>query len=226
MYFLYIVISQSFFHPTWSKHIIPIRRLRFLTRAGSSAWCFSYPGAPISSWPAGSSSSRRRLTATVGRGFSGWFHQILQLTYLSQVFCLAVTWPGGPGLWHPLPSWTWPSFARTRPRRRLFSSGNMMSDMISLNPSQADFSGLNGAKDLHLSSFLQINTFSNKRTQVAKKISLFQKLKMTKKTRRRGRGDRPGRGGGRGWRGWWASSEGGTGRLKPTNSTLRGNSCK
>ena len=40
--------------------------------------------------------------------------------------------------------------------------------MISSIPSQADFSGLNGAKDLHLSSFLQINTFSNKRTQVAK----------------------------------------------------------
>ena len=35
-------------------------------------------------------------------------------------------------------------------------------------PPQADFSGLNGAKDLRLSSFLQINTFSNKRTQVPK----------------------------------------------------------
>ena len=49
--------------------------------------------------------------------------------------------------------------------------------MISSIPSQADFSGLNGAKDLHLSSFLQINTFSNKRTQVAKRLVHLKKHK-------------------------------------------------
>ena len=42
---------------------------------------------------------------------------------------------------------------------------------------QADFSGLNGAKDLRLGSFLQINTFSNKKGQVPKRFVI--KLKVT-----------------------------------------------
>ena len=61
----------------------------------------------------------------------------------------------------------------------------MMSDMISSIPSQTDFSGLNGAKDLHLSSFLQINTFSNKRTQVAKRLVHLKKHKKISQERKR-----------------------------------------
>ena len=52
-------------------------------------------------------------------------------------------------------------------------------------PYQADFSGLNGAKDLRLSSFLQINTFSNKRNQVLKRVVHLKKPKMTLKERER-----------------------------------------
>ena len=46
---------------------------------------------------------------------------------------------------------------------------------ISYIHSQADFSGLNGAKDLRLSSFLQINTFSNKKNQVLKRLQFVSK---------------------------------------------------
>ena len=52
-------------------------------------------------------------------------------------------------------------------------------------PLQADFSGLNGAKDLRLSSFLQINTFSNKKNQVLKSQNPKMTLNMSQERERR-----------------------------------------